>query len=336
MWRGLALVLIVLAFTTTASAQLESSDVVALDRVRVRAHLAAVEASLRATDVSRLTDAQRAARDRRLDDLHGYWLRGEFPHGRADQPAPLSPTFIDEGDRPCAMAWLVMASGHEDVAREIARDQNHAYVPDITHPALRPWLEENGLTVEEAARVQPTYCHASPDPAVCECIQNCLYDEDAGPAVCSAGFVLWDMPLEAFWSRCAADCADAAVTGPAVCNASFECECTDGGLIEDASSAPDAGAFDAGSASALVPSGGGLCSVGSRPAGNGWFLVLVAGAVGLRRRRARQDVGDPSARPRRAARYASTPVFINGSLRRSCLDPRPRSPSRLTQACSSA
>lgn len=114
------LVLAVILLPAHVSAQRDSGDVVLSDRARIQAHLARVEASLRATDVQGLSSSQRAAREQRLDDLHAYWTRGVFPHGSVEQPSPLSPTFIDRGGRPCAMAYLVIASGHETVAREIA------------------------------------------------------------------------------------------------------------------------------------------------------------------------------------------------------------------------
>lgn len=133
---------------------------VAADRIRVSAHLERVEARLRTADVSHLSPAQRAARARNLDRLHAYRLRGEFPYGVATQPARLSPTFIDADGRACAMAYLVIESGHRDVAEAIARDQLHARVPEIRHPALGPWLVANGMTLEEATEVQPTYCFA--------------------------------------------------------------------------------------------------------------------------------------------------------------------------------
>lgn len=278
---GLAVALIGLAAAPAAAgAQSPSPAVIALDRARVRGHLAMVEAELRAADVRGLTRPQRAARAARLDDLHRYWARGEFPHGNPGQPAPFSPTFIDERGRPCAMAALVMASGHEEVAREIARDQNYARVPDIEHPALGPWLRANGLSLEEATRVQPTYCAGDP---VCTCYEDCSRAGDAGPPVCAPyDYEAAGTMLEGFGNQCVADCLGAEVTGPAECDeGTLTCSCLDAGPR-------DGGGADAG----MGPAATGPCACRLGPGRTGsptswWALVLAVSWIGARPRRRR-------------------------------------------------
>ena len=105
---------------------------------------------------------------RRFDELHRYWVSGAFPRNTT-APGTRIPVFIDEEDRRCAMAHLVIESGHEDVAREIAASENTARVVEMSHPALGAWLDAHGLTLEEAQTIQPTYCFecTSDGPAVC-------------------------------------------------------------------------------------------------------------------------------------------------------------------------
>jgi hypothetical protein len=125
---------------------------------RIRRHLAAVEAKLRARPTEGLTASQRRNRLARLDDLHEYWTRGEFPQNR-DFPDRLVPYFIDAEGVPCAMGYLVRSSGHEDFAEEVRARMNNAYIGEIAaaDPRLAQWTEAQGMTLEEAAMVQPAY-----------------------------------------------------------------------------------------------------------------------------------------------------------------------------------
>jgi hypothetical protein len=128
------------------------------EQPRIRRHLAAVEALLRARPTTGLTDAQRRNRLARLDDLHAYWTRGEFPKNR-DFPDRLIPYFIDAEGVPCAMGHLVIESGHRAFAEEIRATRNNAYIAEIAavDGRLAAWGEVNGMTLEEAAMVQPGY-----------------------------------------------------------------------------------------------------------------------------------------------------------------------------------
>jgi hypothetical protein len=274
-------IMFLLCCVGSASAQQRPLGFVEGDRVRITAHLTEVEAELRAADVSHLTDAQRAARLRGIDRLHDYRVRGEFPHGREGQPGPRVPTFIDADGRACAMGHLVIESGAADVAREIAESQNHARVPEIEHPALAGWLAANGMTLEEAARVQPSYCWE-------EC-------PDAGmQAVCgSDGY--------AYMNACIAECEGVSIVGPATCTGG-SCTCPDGAVADDAG-APredaaiadiDAGAdrsdagtvvprLDGGGGGTVAPTGG--CAVDHGQSPGVWCFAALAMLVLARRRR---------------------------------------------------
>jgi hypothetical protein len=127
---------------------------------RLQRHFAAVDAELRAADVSHLTAAQRAARTEAIDRLRVYASRAQFPHNhhRADR----TPVFIDEHGTRCAMAHLIEEADGAALVAKVAREQNLAYVPELAadlafQPELVAWLDRNGLSAAEAARIQPAY-----------------------------------------------------------------------------------------------------------------------------------------------------------------------------------
>lgn len=131
-------------------------DLTEPEPLRIQQHLAQVESDLRAHPPHGLSPEQAYSRAQRLDDLHAYWMRGEFPHN-PDYPDSLVPYFIDARGVACAVGQLVIASGHREFAEEIARTRNHAYIREIEDPRLAAWAEASGLTLEECARIQPSY-----------------------------------------------------------------------------------------------------------------------------------------------------------------------------------
>jgi hypothetical protein len=127
-----------------------------VERVRIQWHLRNVERTLRSETPVGLSDERRAARENALDALQTYWRAGEFPKNR-HVPDRRVPYFIDDDGVACAVGHLMIASGADDIAREIATYENEAFVADIAHPELAGWLESNGITFAEAAWIQPTY-----------------------------------------------------------------------------------------------------------------------------------------------------------------------------------
>jgi hypothetical protein len=147
---------------------LGSLDCVEADARRVQSHLLRTEAALRAQPPAGLSPEQLAARLRSLDHLHAYAVRGVVPtNDRFAQPTPV---FIDPVGTRCAMAALIEAEGGEDFVFRIARDRNNARVDELLNePDLVSWLERNGMTAEEAGRIQPSYfrCNVPRPGAVC-------------------------------------------------------------------------------------------------------------------------------------------------------------------------
>ena len=129
----------------------------AAEGARLRAHFAKVEQELLARDVSALSPKQQTARAEQIRRLRAYAASGQFPRNEF-HPGVRVPYFRDARGNLCAMAYLIAASGRGDIVDRIARTRNYAYIPDLVdEPGLAGWLADNGLTVAEAARIQPAY-----------------------------------------------------------------------------------------------------------------------------------------------------------------------------------
>lgn len=182
---------------------------------RIQRHLAAVEADMRAADVSHLDSRQRAARRAHLDRLRAYREAGVFPHNHV--AAVRVPVFIDEHGTRCAMAHLIESSGGGDVVARVARERNGAYVRELTdEPELVAWLEQSGISLAEAGRVQPAY---TPDPEPDEIRKTFLYPSIAANVAGGAAIginVSDDAGRWAGWLGVAAGAAGAAFHAPAV------------------------------------------------------------------------------------------------------------------------
>jgi len=125
---------------------------------RLDAHFIDVLRELETRPPPRLSAAQRRARTEHLARLDGYRRTRRFPKNRRF-PGRRVPHFIDEAGTRCALGHLIEQSGARDLVQRIARERNFARVRelgDVTE--LLEWLDANGLTVREAARIQPSYC----------------------------------------------------------------------------------------------------------------------------------------------------------------------------------
>jgi hypothetical protein len=95
-----------------------------------------------------------------------YRVRGRFP--RNPDFAEPTPYFVDASGTGCAVAHLLELGGGADLVARIARERNNAYVHELVdEPRLLAWLAAAGLTVEEAAAIQPTYDCFSDYDCVC-------------------------------------------------------------------------------------------------------------------------------------------------------------------------
>jgi MYXO-CTERM domain-containing protein len=153
----LFVLVLALALTIVGTASARPLTAVEADRARISAHLERVERELRHKPVSELSPALRAERAKNLDRLRTYRLAGEFPHNTR-HPDERVPYFIDDDGRACAVGALMLASGGEAVASTIRRDENNARLLEMKTPGISAWVARSGLTAEEHAQIQPSYC----------------------------------------------------------------------------------------------------------------------------------------------------------------------------------
>lgn len=92
------------------------------------------------------------ARAARIDALRAYAARGVFPRN-ATTPGFAS-ILIDDAGHPCAMAALVIESGHGGLVTAQAAADNAFTFAEATSGPLHAWLFTSGLTQEEAAFIQ--------------------------------------------------------------------------------------------------------------------------------------------------------------------------------------
>jgi hypothetical protein len=124
---------------------------------RLRAHFDSVDTELRLPTELPLTPAQHLGRTTLIGWLREYREAGSFP--RNDRfPDRAMPFFRDSRDVLCAMAYLIDRSGRSDLVDRVASTRNNAFIAELAgDPELRTWLDSVGLSVSEAARVQPSY-----------------------------------------------------------------------------------------------------------------------------------------------------------------------------------
>jgi hypothetical protein len=155
---GSAIALSLTAATTRHNARDDiRSRQLRAEAVRLRAHFDSVDKELRGADVSRLSTSQQAMRVRLISWLRDYRDAGRFPEN--DRFANrMVPFFRDSQGTLCAMAYLIDRSGRGDIVDKVANTRNNAYIHQLADdPTLVAWLDASGLTVDEAARIQPTY-----------------------------------------------------------------------------------------------------------------------------------------------------------------------------------
>lgn len=106
------------------------------------------------------------ARGLLLGALQEYWRDGRFPKNPGF-PWQV-PVFVDgEGTR-CAIAHLMELGGAGRLVAEIASLRNFAFVRELADdPRVATWLEAAGITVDEAAEIQPSYCQTAWSECIC-------------------------------------------------------------------------------------------------------------------------------------------------------------------------
>lgn len=121
----------------------------------IQVHLASVIEVLKHRSVNHLSLIQNNQRTQLLRCLENYAQQGNFPIN--DFLSFQNPVFIDRYDTHCAVGYLMQQSGSENLARQIQRNQNFAYVRQISVNGVSEWANEHGFTLDELAWIQPGY-----------------------------------------------------------------------------------------------------------------------------------------------------------------------------------
>lgn len=135
------------------------------ERTRVSVHLLRAEQRLARAKTTALGPLQRLARALLLRELRRYREGQRFPQN-LDFAEP-TPYFVDAAGTRCAVAHLLDVTGEGALVQRVARGRNHARVRELTdEPRLVAWLAAAGLSLDEAAAIQPEYCER---PSDCVC-----------------------------------------------------------------------------------------------------------------------------------------------------------------------
>jgi hypothetical protein len=126
---------------------------------RIATHLHMVRTELMLLRPEGLSASQAGKRSLLLDRLAHYANDRRFPQNHV---VPYrNPVFIDPYGTACAVGWLMIASGHRELAEEISTAMNLAYVLEMPGtkqwPAIAAWADEHGFEAEELAWIQPGY-----------------------------------------------------------------------------------------------------------------------------------------------------------------------------------
>ena len=131
-----------------------------MEHKTLQAHFSAVVAELEAKDTESLPASRREARGGAVASLRAYGERGLFPRNTCHTQRV--PILRDERGVSCAMAHLLEISGRKGLVDSLARSNNYLYMEEAREPALLAWLEESGLSKEEACRIQAVYVGEGP------------------------------------------------------------------------------------------------------------------------------------------------------------------------------
>lgn len=125
------------------------------DTERIQTHLSLVASILRNREHPELTATQRSQRLHHLDVLERYADAAQFPinNGHLER----TPYFIDGKGTACAVGYLLLEDGQDELVAQIKTEMNNAYLLDMPYEELPLWAEKNGFTLKELAWIQPGY-----------------------------------------------------------------------------------------------------------------------------------------------------------------------------------
>lgn len=136
------------------------------ETLRLVDHFLRAENIVATRPAEHLDEVQSLVRQLLLQEVGHYRSQQSFPKNHDSEE--MRPTFIDAQGTPCAMAHLLQVGGASALADRISRERNHQFVPQLaSDPEFAAWLSAAGLSVEEAATIQPSYGCTTPAGCVC-------------------------------------------------------------------------------------------------------------------------------------------------------------------------
>jgi hypothetical protein len=149
------------------------------ERTRIARHIGRAERS--ALERPHPTGARGLVRKLLLDELARYRRARRFPRNTGDS---FTPVFVDQAGTRCAMAALMELGGAHELVDRIARTRNFDRIAKLADiPELVAWLDASGVSVDEAAAIQPGY------GPFCETTAMCLCDARPGPSLPADGVI---------------------------------------------------------------------------------------------------------------------------------------------------
>jgi hypothetical protein len=122
----------------------------------IKSRLQLVEQILKTYTPKNLTPTLQLRRQKYLEVLHQYWMKGEFPRNYT-HPENRVPCFIDRDGSVCAVAHLIFSAGESEMANSIASQANNAYITEMNFAGLDTWVAQSGFILQELRLIQPTY-----------------------------------------------------------------------------------------------------------------------------------------------------------------------------------
>lgn len=105
-------------------------------------------------------EALLAARKRQLVRLRAYAAARRFPSNH--KIFGETPVFVDPHGIPCAVAHLMIESGHAELVQRVTETDNHVRIATLSRGPVVDWILRSGLTQMECGDIQPAYGFEEP------------------------------------------------------------------------------------------------------------------------------------------------------------------------------
>lgn len=124
---------------------------------RITTHLLFVCDYLQSVSTAHLTTHQKINRRLVINALRCYARAGVFPQHNQPINHLRQPRFIDHRGVHCAVGELIKYTDGSQLPEHINQLHEYDYIEDIEVIEVAIWAEENGLTLDECALIQPSY-----------------------------------------------------------------------------------------------------------------------------------------------------------------------------------